>query len=567
MTVEELLARRLRDHGVRRFFGIPGGPSIPYMEAFRKEGIEFILTSHEASAAVMADVTARLTGVTGVCHATFGPGATNLSTGVGGALLDRSPMLALTSEMPDEWLDRTAQMNIDHQALFGPLTKATFRLNAGNAEEIIDRSLKIAGEEYPGPVHIGLPSGLAGKSIKQPAVARHSPVAEERLRTEERVKVLLASSRKPLIAAGLTAMRLGAGARLLEFLEKHSVPVVLTPMARGLIPSTHPCYAGVLFHALSDRLRRLTSEADLIIGLGYDPVEYNYESWMPDVPLIHFDTLETDLRIRGAIRSVSPPAMWFDGLSVLRSAPEMVALTAEVRQEIINGLRYAAKDFSPVTAITILKDMLPAGTVVTADVGSHLHLLGQMWDVSPTGRLIITNGWSSMGFGLPAALAAALVNRDKQTGTFARRDKHTAAFVNRDKQAATFVAHNNPTTTFAASYNPVVCITGDGGFLMHAGEMIMTRRYGLKVIVVVLSDGELNLIKVKQSWKDLSPYGTALFTGPLFGSDNYLGTEVIRATNAREMQSAVGRALLSGSSVIIEAIVDPSVYNDLVVRD
>ncbi|MCJ7820222.1 MAG: thiamine pyrophosphate-binding protein, partial [Bacteroidales bacterium] len=96
MTIAEYLAVKLRDHGVRRVFGIPGGPSIPYMEAFRKAGIEFILTSHESSAAVMADVTARMTGVTGVCHGTFGPGATNLSTGVGGALLDRSPLLALT---------------------------------------------------------------------------------------------------------------------------------------------------------------------------------------------------------------------------------------------------------------------------------------------------------------------------------------------------------------------------------------------------------------------------------------------------------------------------------------
>ena len=167
-TVEGYLAKKLRDHGVRRFFGIPGGPSVAYMEAFRKAGIDFILTSHEASAAVMADVTARLTGVTGVCHATFGPGATNLSTGVGGALLDRSPVLALTSEMPDAWLGRTAQMNIDHQALYKPITKATFRLSAGNACEVIDESLKIANREYPGPVHIGLPSDLAEKKSPSP---------------------------------------------------------------------------------------------------------------------------------------------------------------------------------------------------------------------------------------------------------------------------------------------------------------------------------------------------------------------------------------------------------------
>ncbi len=526
MTADELLANRLRDHGVRKFFGIPGGPSIPYMEAFRKVGIEFILTSHEASAAVMADVTARLTGVTGVCHATFGPGATNLSTGVGGALLDRSPVLALTSEMPDEWLGRTTQMNIDHQSLFRPLTKATYRLNATDAAEIITESLVTANEEYPGPVHIGLPAGLAGASIKDLAVTRPSKVTEEAYATGERVKVLLASSRRPLIAAGLTAMRKGAGEGLLRFLGQHPVPVVLTPMARGLLPSAHPCYAGVLFHALSDRLKRLTEEADLIIGLGYDPVEYNYESWMPAVPLIHFDTRVTHLQIGGSIQSVSSPEKWFEALTLLRGAPVMTALAAEVRAEITAALHAAAKGFSPVTALSVLKESLPASTIVTADVGSHLHLLGQMWDVPSSGKLIMTNGWSSMGFGVPAALAAALVSRENQ----------------------------------------VVCITGDGGFLMHAGEIITARRYGLKIIVIVFSDGELNLIRLKQAWKNASPSGTVLCRGPMFCSDTFLGIEVIPASDAQQLHKAIGRALHSDNSVIIEAFVDPSVYSELVVR-
>ncbi len=559
MIIEDYLAKRLGEAGIKRFFGIPGGPSIPYMEAFRKEGIEFILTSHESSAAVMADVTARLTGVTGVCHATFGPGATNLSTGVGGALLDRSPVLALTTEMPDRWRGRTAQMNIDHQALFRTLTKATFRLNAADAGEIISRSLSIANCEYPGPVHIGLPSDLAGRGVTVGPSVTETSDGPGRLRTEERVKVLLASSRRPLIAVGLTAMRHGTGRRLLRFLDSHSVPVVLTPMARGLLPSSHPCYGGVLFHALSDRLRRLAGEADLIIGLGYDPVEYNYESWIPDVPLVHFDTREADLQIRGAMQSVSDPHVWFETLSLLRSAPEMVALATEAKQEILNGLRTATKGFSPVTALSVLQEMLPPGAVVTADVGSHLHLLGQMWDVPPSGRLIMTNGWSSMGFGLPAALAAAFVVRDNQGAARGNRGGSASTRTTRDLRHA-------QDATVADSDNPVVCITGDGGFLMHAGEMITARRNGLKVIIVVFSDGELNLIKVKQSWKGLNPYGTELFKGPLFGSDIYLGIEVIRATNAGEMRSAVARALLSVSSVIVEAVVEPLVYNDLVVR-
>lgn len=525
-TVEGYLAKKLSDHGVRRFFGIPGGPSIPYMEAFRKAEIEFILTSHEASAAVMADVTARLTGVTGVCHATYGPGATNLSTGVGGALLDRSPVLALTSEMPDAWLGRTAQMNIDHQALYRPITKATFRLSAGNACEVIGESLKIANSEYPGPVHIGLPSDLAEKRITIPKKTSKVSDQSPGYHIDDRVRVLLASSRRPVIAAGLTAMRKGAGEGLRKFLENCEVPVVVTPMAKGLISSGHPCYAGVLFHALSDRLKKLTQEADLVIGLGYDPVEYNYESWLHRVPLVHIDTVAADVLPAGAMQVVSGPESWFKILSPLRGSPFMVSLAREARENISRELKSVIKGFTPATALAVLRHMLPEETVVTADVGSHLHLTGQMWDVTDSGRLIMTNGWSSMGFGLPAAIAAALVNR-------------TA---------------------------PVVCVTGDGGFMMNAGEMMTARRYGLKIIVVVLSDGELNLIRIKESWKNVNPYGTKLYSGSLFGSETFLGAEVIHATDRKGMQRAVSRALISDRSVIIEATVDPAVYGGLIVK-
>jgi acetolactate synthase-1/2/3 large subunit len=182
--------------------------------------------------------------------------------------------------------------------------------------------------------------------------------------------------------------------------------------------------------------------------------------------------------------------------------------------------------FSPVKALEILHDLLPRDTVVTADVGSHLHLLGQMWDVTDRGRLIMTNGWSSMGFGLPAAIAAAIAE---------------------------------PQAT-------VVCVTGDGGMLMYAGEMMTARRQGVKIIVVVLADGELNLIRVKESWKNLSPYGTDLYDGPLFGTDAFLGAGVMRVTDSDSMHAAVARALQSDRSMIIEAAVDPSVYSSLIVR-
>ncbi len=129
----------LRDMGVRHVFGVPSGGWVDYMEAIRTtDGIDFVLASHEGGAGFMADICGRLTGVPGVCFGTFGPGATNLATGVGGATLDRSPMIALTDEMPAPWRSRTIQMGIDHQALFAPLTKATMRIEADTAVDTLE---------------------------------------------------------------------------------------------------------------------------------------------------------------------------------------------------------------------------------------------------------------------------------------------------------------------------------------------------------------------------------------------------------------------------------------------
>ncbi len=542
MRIEEYIAYRLRDAGVRRVFGIPGGSSLPYIEAFRGAGIEFVLTSHEAAAAVMADVTGRLTGVPGVCLATYGPGAVNLASGVGGALLDRSPLLALTAEMPDEWLGRTAQMNIDHQALFRPLTKATFRASADDAACIIEESLSIAGDEYPGPVHIGLPTDLAGSPAAGGSPSGYHGDRQGRHGRQERhgrggeavaereaLAGILAGARRPLLAAGLTAMRHDVRESLTRFAEQHNVPVVVTPMARSVIAHDHPCFAGVLFHALSDRLRRVISAADLVIGLGYDPVEYNYESWLPEVTLLHLDTRLSDLAISGSVQYLSSPEGWFSCLEELTGSPAMVQLAAEARREIRGEIERAdnqhRQSLSPVTVLAMLREALPEDAVVTADVGSHLHLLGQMWDPQ-RGRLIMTNGWSSMGFGLPAAVAAALA-----------------------EEGAT-----------------VACVTGDGGVMMQLGELMTIRRLGKKIIVVVLTDGELNLIRVKQSWKNISPYGVTLCRGPLFGSDRVLGIEVVRCVDRESLRDAIKKATRSDESLIIEAVIDPSGYDDLIVR-
>jgi acetolactate synthase-1/2/3 large subunit len=529
MTVAEYIANKLYNIGVRYVFGIPGGPSIPYIESFKAAGIEFILTSNESSAAIMADVTARMTGIPGICHATYGPGATNISTGIGGAFLDRSPVIVFTSEMEDKMISRTTQMNIDHQRLFSPITKASFRLNTIDIKEVLDKAIKICLMNYPGPVHIGLPSDISDNEIDD---SDYSGLEIEIIRYESDVKKitsLLEKSQRPLMAVGLTAARLGIHKELISFLKEFNMPVVVTPMAKGLIPEDHPCYAGVLFHALSDYLEDIYENIDLIIGIGYDPVEYNYESWIPDVPVIHFNVIETDMPSSGSITQyIGPHPEWFNILKSLSRGSLLFdkTLIEGIRNEMASVFNGFTNHFGPVSVLKILQEELPADAILTVDVGSHLHLFGQLWRTGSIGKTVITNGWSGMGFGIPAALAIQLLRREAT----------------------------------------VVCINGDGGFLMMAGEMITARRYNLPIIVVVLSDGELNLIKLKQSWKDLPPYGTQLYQGDLFVSDIFFGVRVLNADSPETMKHAINEALALNQPVIINAVIDPDDYKWLVVR-
>lgn len=529
MTIAEYIANQLFSNGVRYVFGIPGGPSIPYLEAFRAAGIEFILTSNEASAGIMADVTARLTGIPGVCHATFGPGATNIATGVGGALLDRSPVIVFTSEMDDIMVNRTTQMNINHQKLFEPLTKATYRMSRENVVEVMESAIRLCQDTYPGPIHIGLPSDISDFEIGTPMPVIFATENKYYNNDSQSIISLLGKSRRPMMALGLTAVRLGIQTELLAFLDHCRMPVVITPMAKGLIPEDHPCYAGVLFHSLSDYLEDIYEKTDLVIGIGYDPVEFNYESWMPDVPLVHFDTRETDLPATGTITQyIGTPDEWFNILKNLNisSLKFEEAVIKGIRDEMTSVFNGFTNHFGPAAALKILQDELPDDAILTSDVGSHLHLVGQFWQTRGKGKIIMTNGWSGMGFGIPAALAAQINN-----------------------QEAT-----------------VVCITGDGGFLMMAGEMITAIRYNLPVIVVIFSDGELNLIKVKQSWQNISPYGTLLYQGDLFGADTFLGLKVLRADSNERMRRVIIEALSVNEPIIINAIIDPEDYKWLIVR-
>ena len=537
MTVAEQLVRRFREQGIRFVFGVPSGSWLYYMEAMRKVGVEFVLVSNEASAGFMADVCSRLTGIVGVCYGTVGPGASNLSTGVVNALLDRSAIIALSSEPPEKMIGRTVQMAIDQQAFFRPITKWTTRLTADRVDQIFGEAMRRAIAEVPGPVHIGLPEDLGSKAAPEPALSlsfipikpNAIPAADEV--QLERMESVFARARKPILALGLSAVRSQAGALVKKIAEKHRLPVILTPMAKGLLEEDHPWYAGVLFHALSDRVAETHAQADLVIAVGYDPVEFNFEDWMPEAPLLHLDTLAADIdrsvyrEVYDIVGNINASLERLLALPPLDSAWDRQAL-ADRRASMFKAMEPAPGSFGPCAALSILRELLPQDGIMACDVGAHTHLIGQMWRTPAPGLQLMTNGCSSMGFGVPAAIAAKLCRPDKK----------------------------------------VACVTGDGSFLMMAGELAVARRRKLAIVFIVLADQSLELIRLKQERKGFAPYSTELHADECPTPNYVFGVPVLRADDASQYRSALVEAFATDGPVVVEAHIDGSEYGDLIMR-
>jgi acetolactate synthase I/II/III large subunit len=532
MTNSDLIVATLKAAGIRRGFGVPSGNVLPLMEAMRGGGIDFVLTAHEGSAGFAADVTARMTGTPGLCIATLGPGATNLATGVGCAYLDRSPMIAVTCTLNEAQLGRRIQMWIDHEALFRPIAKASFVLRRGRVASTLAEAVRISLEEPQGPVHLDLPEdvALAQAEERVPEMAPPAPPAGPDRESIARAGALLESARRPLAVIGANAMRMRRPAALREFVERHRMPFASTTMAKGLIDEDHPLALGCIERAKRMLQRSFVhAHADLIVGLGYDTVEVEYEAWSGELPVLHVDIgpADVDASVRLAhqvIGDLDASVAALGALAPVRREWSETALT-EQRERYQRALRPVCARFSPHEAIDAVRRTLPREGVLAFDVGAHTHQIASQWTAHAPRTFLITNGWSSMGFGLPAAIAAKLARPDL----------------------------------------PVVCLVGDGCFQMTCGELTVAQRERLPIPFVVLADGWLSLIKVKQERRSIPHYRTELF-----GDDHpappthYFGVPAVGVQSASELERALTRALTADHPTVIEALVDPSHYSETV---
>jgi acetolactate synthase-1/2/3 large subunit len=527
----DAIAAVLRAAGVRRAMGIPSGQILALIEALRRQGIEFVLVSHEATAGFMADVLGRLTGIPGVAIATVGPGATNLTTGIGNALLDRSPALAITGQVPLAQLHRRVQMRIDHQALFRPLSKASFQLVGGDVAGQVAAALRLAVAEPPGPVHLDLPEDVAVAPAAEgptPPPFRPGPLDESPPSAEDdlrRVADRLRQARRPVAALGFSLYRTGALDALRRFLEAQQLPFVTTNMAKGVVPEDHPLWLGVVGRARRQTIEAYLAQADLVIGLGYDPVEIGYEEWMPPVPLLHVAGEPADLApaVRLEAQAVGRLADALEWLAALppRATEWEPAEHARFRARLEASLRLPGAGFQPWEALDAMRALFPPAGILCCDVGAHTHLVATQWRVTVPETLLVSNGWSSMGYAIPAALAAKL----------------------------------------ACPERPVAAVMGDGCFLMMAGELATAARLGLPIPFVILNDRALALIKVKQERRRYAHSGIDLPLASERFPEHYFGVPLRVARTVEEFRAAFAAAVRADGPTVIEALVDPALYS------
>lgn len=531
MNNADLIVRILRDAGVTHAFGIPSGNVLPLLEAARAGGIEFVLMAHEGSAGFAAEVMARLTGRPGFCLATMGPGATNLTTGVGCAYLDRSPLVAVTCNVPTHQLGRRVQMVIDHHALFRPITKGTYPLRGGRVAAALREALTVALSEPPGPIHLDLPEDVsladAGEAAPPLSDGVRLPSAPDA--DVERVGQMLRAARRPMAVIGASARRLRNPALLRAFVDHHQIPFASTTMAKGMIDEDHPLSIGCIERARRQLQRQFLRSADLIVGLGYDVAEGEYEQWIGSVPLVSVDVerVDADPSVVVAHEAVGDLDEALERLVRQPARPNDWPRHAAVRhrERFQAALRPASSGFAPHQAIDVARRVLPREGILAFDVGAHTHQIASQWTAHAPGQCLVTNNWSSMGFGIPAAIAAKLARPDL----------------------------------------PVLCIVGDGCFQMTCGEVAVAGRLGLTLPIVVLDDGWLSLIEVKQIKRGFPVHGTRLRREECRPTpSHYFGAPCIGVRTPAELEQALEQAFVADGPTVIEACIDAAEYKETV---
>lgn len=479
MKASDLFVNCLEVENIKVVFGIPGEENADLMMSLEaSDSIQFILTRHEQGAAFMAEVYGRLTGNPAVCLSTLGPGATNLMTGVADSNMDHAPMLVITGQGATTRLHKESHQIIDTVKMFEPITKwAREILHPDNIPEMVRKAIRIARSEKPGACHLDFAEDIAKLNTDMPALTPRlyrRPVADEVI--IDRAFELIKKAKRPIILAGNGCFRRRASQQLRLFCEKTGIGVLSTFMAKGCVDVDAHYSLFTIGLGSKDLVAYALDDADLVITVGYDMVEYHPRLWNPDRSkhIIHADFLASEIdafyhpeiEVVGDLgytlkmlnkRIDDSPALHFDLSGQARVRQLM-------RQEID---QYNNDDTSgtikPQKVIFEVRQSLDRNDIVLSDVGAHKMWIARHYHCHEPNTCLIPNGFCSMGFALPGAIAANLVHPDRR----------------------------------------IIAICGDAGFLMNVQEMETARRLNSNIVVMVWVDNAYGLIE----WKQFNEFG------------------------------------------------------------
>ena len=533
MKVADALARTLRNWGASFAFGIPGNDVLETVRACEEAGIRFVLAKSEPAAAFMADAVCQITGRPQVLIPALGPGIANATAGIAGALMERSPLAVLTGEMAGANAQIYNHQVFDHVALATPVTKYAATLNAARPAQQMARALDIAMAYPAGPVMLNVPADLGRAECAEKFDAQPVAIARTTLTQDAAVdaRLAIAQAKRPLALIGRGAVHDGVPEALRLFLESWRMPFFATYKGKGTVDEAHALGLGAvgLSPVVDAANMKIVREADLIVCIGFDPIELRdawLDAWPQDRAVVTLDWGPLHHRIFPLGRECYGhlPAL----LGQLSSSGEAgasawpEATLKACRDEVAHIVRprSPAKGISPAGLFKAVSDRIAPDWKLTVDVGAHRILANHAVKCRSPGQLLQSNGLCCMGYAVPAAIGAQL----------------------------------------ACPEAPVVALVGDGCMLMTAGELPLAAELGLPLVVVVLNDGALSLIKLKQAKMQMAPRAVD-FKGPRFDMmGQACGAVGVRVETLAQFERAFAQALSSRKFTVIDAVVDPAEY-------
>jgi acetolactate synthase I/II/III large subunit len=527
MRAAELFVKCLENEGVECMYGVPGEENIDIMDALLDSRVRFITTRHEQGAAFMADVYGRLTGKAGVCLSTLGPGATNLITGVADANMDRAPVVAIAGQGATTRMHKESHQILDLVNLFQPITKYATQIRSPDiVAEVVRKAFKVAQTEKPGCCFIDFPENIAEAHVdKRPiGVQRPFTPAPQDFKVEQAAR-LISAAKCPVILAGNGVIRQEAATSLVSLADVLRIPVANTFMAMGVIPFSHDLSLGTIGLKARDLPWFAFDQADVVICVGYDMVEYHPEQWNPkaDKTIIHIDALPAEVDECYAVASgvLGDIGEALRGIA-LRATPQSGSPLQALRRAILEErAAYADDQGFPVKPQKILWDLrqvLGPADIVISDVGAHKMWTARLYQAEQPNTCIISNGFASMGIAVPGALAAKLAYPDRR----------------------------------------IVALTGDAGFMMNSQEIETALRVGTPFVVLIWSDAEYGLI----TWHQLQTFGRPshiTFKNPDFVKyAESFGAKGYRVETTADLVPTLKQALADDTVAVIDCPVDYS---------